>query len=397
VLGAFLSSALGVIARCKDYTLLDLPAVVTRLSQPPDQNTSHPESGVSRALFDCPDLALLPEGPRVRFIVAPHPTTSTAKPPVGVLRAGTVYELFLTTASPSAFPCADVLDLYLHRGSFETVLSDEDREQATDRWCSHTACGQQFWQILNQWLWNLRLEFGQRLAPASMRLTEFAKAKPEVAATSDQQAKPEVSATEVAPVLYGPPKFARRSFTKGFTGADFALQFDGTLRCPAGHPLTVQERRPERNGSVRVVYGARIIHCRPCPYRSQCQEATTTKKPASGSVPCSGLSKPPQTLQPHPLPSPLLTQSFGEIGHAVNCAVDGEVCFGHKWSISPVALHNTKRRERWKLSICKPEPSGHTGVSVGRSAWLAMLADLTLPHLRSRSTDFLPLLLSPLA
>jgi hypothetical protein len=40
------------------------------------------------------------------------------------------------------------VELYLHRGAFETVLSDEDQEQDPDRWCSHTACGQEFWQIL---------------------------------------------------------------------------------------------------------------------------------------------------------------------------------------------------------------------------------------------------------
>jgi hypothetical protein len=84
-------------------------------------------------LFDCPDLLLTPSGPRVRLIVATHPTLSTKKPPVGVLRAGTVYELFLTTAPPGAFIAPDVLGLSLHRGSFETVLSDEDQEQDTDR------------------------------------------------------------------------------------------------------------------------------------------------------------------------------------------------------------------------------------------------------------------------
>jgi hypothetical protein len=102
----------------------------------------------------------------VRLIVATHPAPSTSKPPIGVLRDETVYELFLTTANPSAFTCADVLDLYLHRGSFETVLADEDQEQDTDRWCSHAPCGQECWQILNQWLWNLRLDFGT--APLSL-------------------------------------------------------------------------------------------------------------------------------------------------------------------------------------------------------------------------------------
>jgi hypothetical protein len=78
---------------------------------------------------------------------------------------------------------------------------------------------------------------------------------------------------------YGPPQWARPSFTHGFPGSAFTLQPDGTLRCPAGHPLSMQERRPERNGSLRVLYAARIGHCRPCPLREQCQESGTTCKP----------------------------------------------------------------------------------------------------------------------
>ncbi len=34
-----------------------------------------------------------------------------------------------------------------------------------------------------------------------------------------------------------------------------------------------------RNGSLRVLYAARIGHCRPCPLREQCQESSSTKKP----------------------------------------------------------------------------------------------------------------------
>src|SRR5258708_6250589 len=78
---------------------------------------------------------------------------------VGTERDGTVYELFVSTLPFPAFTAADVLDLYLHRGSFETVLADEDDEQESDRWYSHTPCGQEFAQILAQWSWNLRLEF----------------------------------------------------------------------------------------------------------------------------------------------------------------------------------------------------------------------------------------------
>jgi hypothetical protein len=210
VLLKLLCCGLGVIVRCKDYGLLDLPEVATRLQQPPDQHTVHPESGASRALFDCPAIAPLPSGPRVRLIVATHPASSTAKPAIGVLRAETVYELFLTTAPQAAFTCADMLDLYLHRGSFETVLADEDVEQDTDRWCSRTACGQEFWQIINQWLWNLRLGLGEQLSPSPMRLTEFAPAKPEAAAKGSEPVQQEAAAKSSTPVLYGPPQWARR-------------------------------------------------------------------------------------------------------------------------------------------------------------------------------------------
>jgi hypothetical protein len=298
VLGSPLSSGMGIIVRCKDYGLLDLPAVAARLKQPPDHHTTHPESGANRVLFDCPDIALLPTGPRVRLIVATHPATSTTKPSIGVLRAETVYELFLTTAPQAAFTCADVLDLYLHRGSFETVLSDEDREQDPDRWCSHTACGQECWQILNQWLWNVRLDLGQHLSSSPMRLTEFAPAQ------TSEPAHEQTCEQASEPILYGPPRWARRSFTKGFAGADFALQPDGTLRCPAGHPLTVQERRPERNGSVRLVYGARLCHCRPCPLRERCQESTTTIKPRQVSAvfcPIASNASAPAQPPPHPV------------------------------------------------------------------------------------------------
>jgi hypothetical protein len=292
VLTPLLSSGMGLIVRSKEYGLLELPAVAARLTQPPDAQTTHPESGAQRMLFDCPDLVLHSSGLHVRLIVATHPATSASKPPIGVLRAGTVYELFLTTAPQAAFTCADVLDLYLHRGSFETVLADEDREQDIDRWCSHTACGQEVWQILSQWLWNLRLDLGQSLTPSPLRLTEFAPAQePTVASRGEPapdlpsvvpQEPPPLPCSE--PIRYGPPQWARPSFTKGFPGSDFVPQPDGSLRCPAGHPLFVHERRPERHSSVRVVYGARIAHCRPCPLRAQCQEASTTKKPRQVSA-----------------------------------------------------------------------------------------------------------------
>lgn len=218
------------------FLLLDLQEVQNRLALPPDQHTTHPETGTSRALFDCPDLRLSPTGPCVRVIIATHPT-STTPAPIGTTRGEVVYELFFTSVPQEAFTPADVVDLYLHRGAFETVLADEDKEQDPDRWCSHTACGQEAWQIVSQWIWNLRLELDHRLHPTPMRTTEFAEAK----TTPDPVPRP----AELAPVTYGPPQWARQSYTKGFAGTDFAVQADGMLRCPDGHPLYAQEHRAE--------------------------------------------------------------------------------------------------------------------------------------------------------
>jgi hypothetical protein len=270
-----LASGLGVIARSKDYTLLDAPEVKAVLAHPPDAERTHPESGTYRALYDCPDIALTPTGPRVRLIVATHPASSTSAS-IGKQRDGLVYELFVTQLPSPAFSPQDVLDLYLHRGSFETVLADEDVEQDPDRWCSHTPSGQEFWQIISQWLWNLRLELGQQLSPTAMRVTEFAPAHvPEPAPAASLV--PEAQAA--FPVVYGPAQWARTSFTGGFPGSAFTPQPDGTLLCPAHHPLYPQERRPERDGSYRVLYAARIGDCRTCAIRSACQESIDTTKP----------------------------------------------------------------------------------------------------------------------
>jgi hypothetical protein len=270
--GAILADLAGLayVVRGKDYDLLDLPEVQARLAQPPDQETTHPETGTCRALFDFPDLLLSPAGPHTRVIVAAHPATG-GPTKVGTTRGENVYELFYAALPPGAFAPADVVALYLHRGAFETVLADEDKEEEADRWCSHTAWGQEFWLILAQWTWNLRLELGHALHPTPMHTTEFAAVQAEPVSLP-------VSAVQ-ATISYQPPVWAV-SRMGCIAGEHFTPQSDGTIQCPAGFPLYPQERRPERDGSVRVVYSARIGHCRPCPRREECQGyGTATKKP----------------------------------------------------------------------------------------------------------------------
>jgi hypothetical protein len=322
-----------VVVRGKAYHLIEQPAIQHRMPRPPDQVTVHPESGARRALYECGSIQLAPTGPVMRMLVATHPAGSKLSP-IGKVRQGTVYEQFFTTLPPYAFTPADVLALYLHRGSFETVLADEAEEQATDRWVSRTQWGQEFWQIISQWIWNLRLELGQHAQATPMRVTDLAYSRvleppssppdddpppsspvpPGAAPPSAETAPidPAVSPpapfaadeTETSqnildwPASYGPPNWARPSFTHGVSGSVFTPQPDGTLRCPADHPLFVQERRPERNGSLRVLYAARIGHCRPCPLREPCQESGTTKKPRRVSAVFWPRPAPPVTSPP---------------------------------------------------------------------------------------------------
>jgi len=214
-------------------------------------------------------------------IVATHPTPTQKKKKrqVGLIRNGVVYELFLTNLPQSAFTASDVVSLYLHRGAFETALEDEDIEQEPDRWCSHSAWGQEAWQIVAQWTWNLRLEVGHLLAPEPVRTTEFAPALPE------QHADVSTPPAYAPASGYTPPATATSWKAGRFTGIDFPLQPDGTLRCPAGHTLVPHERRRERDGRLRVVYAASVRDCRPCPLREQCQwNGSETRKPRQVSM-----------------------------------------------------------------------------------------------------------------
>jgi hypothetical protein len=299
-LGAVLCDVAGFsfVTRGKEYSVLDHPLIQARLHLPPDQLQQRPESQMVRSLYDCPVIPVGPEGTLYRVVVATHPA-GKKKSPVGVTRKGVVYELFFTNLPQHAFTACDVVELYLHRGAFETTLADEDIEQDPDRWCSHAAWGQECWQLISQWTWNLRLELGHQLEPTPVRITEFAPALP-----------PPPSRT-APPSGYAPPEVGSAWKAGRFSGHDFTLQSDGTLHCPADQELRVQEQRREIDGSLRVVYGASIHSCRPCPLREQCQwNGSQTHKPRQVSVLL------------HPLavgPAPLLWQDWSRRQHRRAC------------------------------------------------------------------------------
>jgi hypothetical protein len=159
--------------------------------------------------------------------------------------------------------------------------------------------GQECWHVISQWIWNLRLELGHQLKQRPLRTTEFAPALPPPSPHS-------------APASgYAPPEVGSAWKVGRFAGQDFALQPDGTLRCPADQKLTPHEHRREADGSLRVVYGASIRSCRPCPLRTQCQWlGSNTSKPRQVSVLL------------HPLragPAPLLWRDWTRREHRQAC------------------------------------------------------------------------------
>ncbi len=211
------------VMRGKDYALLDLTQVQQRLTLPADEQFTHPESGICRDLFDCGQVPVTAQGHRARLIVATH---QAATSPIGVVRDGVVYELFFTALPALGFTAADVVMLYLHRGSFETVLADEDREQDSDRWSSYTAYGQ-----------------AGLADPLSMGVESAPRTQPTVAAHLDASHRvfPPLKLKRCSaqiPLwqahLIAPPQWARAARRGSLGGPDFLPQPDGTLRCRQG-------------------------------------------------------------------------------------------------------------------------------------------------------------------
>ena len=190
-----------------------------------------------------------------------------------------------------------------------------------------------------------------------MRATEFA---PALRAPNEYAPTSPASLASSAPASgYAPPTTATSWKAGRFTGADFPLQPDGTLRCPAGNVLVPQEHRRERDGSLRIVYSASIRDCRPCSLRDQCQwNGRTTAKPRQVSI----------LLHPLSVGSaPLRLRETGTDGTSGTPAC---VCIASTW------------RSRWSQLSRGPlllplrrflGPSGRITAYHGTSGWLAML------------------------
>lgn len=322
---------LGFLVRGRDYRLLDHALVQARLREPADGSVTHLETLIQRELFDVGFLSdWQPEHPEaaISFRVLVTRRVAPADPKqvtVGTLRDGYVYELFLTSRPASSLPAATVLELYQHRGSFEQVLSDEDEEQAPDRWCSRTPCGQEFTQVLSQWVWNSRLSLGSISAADRLRWTTWAAEPPAPALLPSPGAEtPAAPVVEEAPTpalppvaapatdsadapeqvpTYGPLRLSHDwvKAPRPFSAQSFRVGEGDTLICPAGKVLRPCERREQANGELRVLYAAKVGDCRICAQVEAClgeHGAVKRGRRVSGTRPVVGSQERPRASEP---------------------------------------------------------------------------------------------------
>jgi hypothetical protein len=193
------------VTRGKEYTILDHPSVAARLHLPPDQSqqrTAKPDrpqslrlprdpSGTRRGDVPCSGGHAI--GPRKRRV----PLASPARGSSTNFSSPICPRRHSPPSMSSSCTCI--------AGPYAPTLADEDTEQDPDRWCSHSAWGQECWQLVSQWVWNLRLELGHQLEPMSPRITEFA---PALSSPREQEAtRPALAAPASG---YGPPTTATR-------------------------------------------------------------------------------------------------------------------------------------------------------------------------------------------
>lgn len=258
VIAQVMLAGMSFVTRGRGYQLLKHPQIQQILAQPPAARVTTLNTSEVVELFDGGWVALGEDLPLSRVIVARHHAPPPGRPvKVGKRVGAWVYELFLTNLAADGFLVEDLVELYHGRGAFEGVLADEDGLEDPDRWCSYAEAGQELWQIVCQWVWNLRLTLGQQLHAQPLREIELAPSKAPPAP---------------APVAhgYGPWQVERGEAEASVAGCPIQWQEDGTLRCPAGSPLWLTHLAQENAVRQRAVYAADLADCHGCPLREPC-------------------------------------------------------------------------------------------------------------------------------
>ncbi|MEP0913306.1 transposase [Leptolyngbya sp. GB1-A1] len=202
-----------------------------------------------------------------------------------------------------------MLSLYFGRGGFERRLKEEDEEQEMDRLCSWSASGQEFWQILSQWVWNWRVWMGWQEAevpPVRQTLWSEVKALPDVERLESEEMLPlslwllreqhcrvaePVKAGEPPPApmiaeaweRYGPLEVrseggGKPGESKRYGNEDFQVINAETVRCPAGYEMSQSSSRQAENGDRRYQFSLSGTICENCEVKGRCLSPQTQGK-----------------------------------------------------------------------------------------------------------------------
>jgi hypothetical protein len=273
------AQGLGYLTRCCDYAMLEDPMVKAAIAAGPVETFLQPDTGTLRELFDLPMIQwhAADHSPILTRMIVARTYRKTDRPfRIGRRSPKWTDELFVTSLSPEGWSAADVLDLYFGRGAFEGTLAHDDAEQLADHWCSHHPAGQELWQVIHQWVWNLRIWLG-RPEEAEVRRTEFSPSRGEDTMPEDPPVPSEPTVpvppqpVEEGPAEWKPPGEVARAFGKGaarFGGADFRWE-DRKLVCPAGCVLRRKAQEVKARG-IRLTYQASAGDCVRCQLREQC-------------------------------------------------------------------------------------------------------------------------------
>lgn len=292
---------LGYLVRCCDYKILKDPALCAALAAGAIARTIHEDTGVERELFDLPAYAwttLRHETQTTRLVIARRRFSPDCKPSIGKRVGEWIYELIATDRPASQWDAAQVFALYLERGAFERTFGEEDQELPTDRWVSYQENGEEMWQILCQWLWNLRLRTGAqalRVVPDRDVFDTVAEAIHGEAVTlgaadlgsleealRGPDAAPVVVAGPAGPAGSEPVTEARadgESRPKGtvvrasFGTGEFRQRDAHRAVCPAGVEMHAAERRYLVQG-YRIRYAAPAATCAKCTWSLECRGST---------------------------------------------------------------------------------------------------------------------------
>jgi hypothetical protein len=286
------NSGMGFVVRGVVYSLLNDSRIRSALAAGTTVSLTHPDTGVTRQLFDVPGVVWKSGDKQctVRVIVARGPKPDRPVR-IGKLIGEHVYELFVTTAEPECFHAADIVSMYLHRGQFEATLAQEDREVPADHWLSYSPHGQEIWQIVCQWVWNLDLWLGlasQQSTSVIVRSTDFTPRVDvlgEAVCVSDLNETPDVDHQEDGTVSSGaeveePTPSHSATITPAQAPSESpsdALTFrrdqDGTMRCPTGQPMRLVETRKLKGSILRQRLQADSATCGACSLRAPCRGA----------------------------------------------------------------------------------------------------------------------------